>query len=654
MTPAVTRSIDQTRPVPSADRRALEAYAQTLVSAGLDPARLVADADGTVTCAGPESGPPLAPSLPCLSGEAGRADEVQIQTLLGEGGMGQVFAAQQVSLQREVAVKRLRPGATDRDALLREALVTGRLEHPGIVPVHLLGQTQDGAPLFVMKRIEGTTWRDALKDPAVVARLGGGTDTAALLDFHLDVLARVSSAVAFAHARGVLHRDLKPDNVMLGAFGEVYVVDWGLAVATRPDAVLPEAAAQRTVVGTPAYMAPEMALGHGAALSERSDVFLLGAILYELLAGRAPYRGASLLATLTEAHACTPAPLPATTDAALAALCRRAMARSPDDRPRSAEAFREALVDARRHAGARALSRAADERCVRLEALAAEDAEGGIAGPAAERLHGARALYAECRFGYQQALAAWPEGEELREGMRRAVDAMLGLELAAGNVDAAALLLLDAPGAPDPARVARVEALRAAREQEIRHTEALRQLARDHDLGAEAAWRARMAQAVAVLWSALALVVGWADRTGRFVVTPAAAMGFSALYGLTMLGVQRAMARRAGANGLVRRMVHAIGVGNLAMVAHWGLVWAVGMPFRAGLALFLLWVGAAWMLVAVLVDRQILPTGLFFAAAGAATLAWPGLGIECFAAGVLLGMLHLFRVWRRLSLEPAG
>jgi hypothetical protein len=140
---------------------AIEAYAQTLATLGLDAGALALGSRGTLATAAVE-GAPHVQSLPYLTGDATRADEVRLQALLGEGGMGQVFAAEQVSLQREVAVKRVRPGDAGRDALLREALVTGRLEHPGIVPVHLLGQTPEGAPLFVMKRVEGVTWAEAL------------------------------------------------------------------------------------------------------------------------------------------------------------------------------------------------------------------------------------------------------------------------------------------------------------------------------------------------------------------------------------------------------------------------------------------------------------------------------------------------------------
>lgn len=625
---------------------AMEAYARTLATLGLDAEALALGSRGTLASP-PAEGAPRIQALPCLTGDEARGDEVRLQALLGEGGMGQVFAAEQVSLQREVAVKRVRPGDAGRDALLREALVTGRLEHPGIVPVHLLGQTPEGAPLFVMKRVEGVTWAEALASAEVTRRLSGAVEANAVLDFHLEVLARVCSAVAFAHARGVLHRDLKPENVMLGAFGEVYVMDWGLAVALREDAVLPLAATQRSVVGTPSYMAPEMALGDGSALSERTDVFLLGAVLYHVLTGRPPYAGLSVLSTLTMAHACSPDPLPAETPDALSRLCREAMAAAPQERPQSVEAFREALMDCRRHAGSNALAEATDRRNERL----AELGRTLSVDASASAVHAARVLYAECRFGYQQALVAWPENQVARDGLRRAVTAMLEVELRHHNLDAATLLLLDLPAPADAALAARVDALRARRDEEARRTRALERLADDHSLVAESAWRARVAMVLAVFWSALSVVVAWAHRTEWLVVTPRIATAFVTVFALMMLVAQRVMVRRALANEVMRRMMLAATIGNWFMVVYWAVTWHLDLALAPANALYMLMIGCGWSLVGAVLDRQLIGTGMVFAVAGLATAARPAWGIELFGLAVLLGLLHVGRVWRRLG-EP--
>jgi serine/threonine protein kinase len=206
------------------------------------------------------------------------AEGLALGKTLGEGGMGLVRAATQRSLGRQVAVKTLKPDAKNDQAtlrLLREAWVTGSLEHPNIVPVYDLGLGEDGAPVIVLKLIEGSPWSDVARAPADHAE--------DLLEKNLRIFLQVCNAVALAHSRGVIHRDLKLENVMVGRFGEVYLVDWGIAVSLRPDPTgrLPLASEAKEMAGTPAYMAPEM-LGSGV-LTERTDVYLLGAILHELL-----------------------------------------------------------------------------------------------------------------------------------------------------------------------------------------------------------------------------------------------------------------------------------------------------------------------------------------------------------------------------------
>ena len=206
---------------------------------------------------------------------------LQLRTgdVLGEGGMGVVRSAEQVALGRIVAVKTLKPGRRDPASaldLLREAWVTGAIEHPNVVPVHYLDVEADGSPLLVLKRIEGVEWSALLGDAAEVERRFGATD---LLAWNLGILMQVLNAVRFAHHRGVIHRDLKPANVMIGDFGEVYLLDWGIAVSLRDDGTGRFLLASKAteIAGTPCYMAPEM-LGResGPPLSERTDVYLAG------------------------------------------------------------------------------------------------------------------------------------------------------------------------------------------------------------------------------------------------------------------------------------------------------------------------------------------------------------------------------------------
>ena len=202
---------------------------------------------------------------------------------LGQGGMGGVYRVEDSVLGRQVAMKVVAvPDGTSSlaERLLREAQIIARLEHPGIVPVHDVGTLPDGRVFYTMKLVQGK------RLDAHAAELG-------TIPERLRLVQRICDAVSFAHARGVLHRDLKPQNVMVGQFGEVLVMDWGLSKiireqeATRPSnlsRILPSVSIQGgtahgSVLGTPGYMAPEQERGDNTAIDERSDVFSLGAIL---------------------------------------------------------------------------------------------------------------------------------------------------------------------------------------------------------------------------------------------------------------------------------------------------------------------------------------------------------------------------------------
>jgi serine/threonine protein kinase len=196
-------------------------------------------------------------------------ERYEITHRLGRGGMGIVYAAQDRVLHRQVAIKVLHEigGHPAAEHLLAEARILGRLEHPGIVPVHDAGTLADGRVFYVMKLVRG----DRL-DAAVASRT---------LNQRLDLFLRICDAVSFAHAHGIVHRDLKPQNVMLGSFGEVLVMDWGVAKVGST------AAEGEVVVGTPGYMAPEQE--HDAAsVDSRADIYALGVILEAMLPDLAP------------------------------------------------------------------------------------------------------------------------------------------------------------------------------------------------------------------------------------------------------------------------------------------------------------------------------------------------------------------------------
>jgi eukaryotic-like serine/threonine-protein kinase len=251
---------------------------------------------------------------------------------IGRGGMGTVFLAVDEELGREVAIKI--PNGVASAGLERrlrsEARVLARLEHPGIVPIHDAGRLADGRLFYVMKRVKGRTLGAHLSD------MTDATD-------RLRIFERICEPVAFAHAQGFIHRDLKPDNIMVGAFGEVMVMDWGIAkaVGSRQSSLdshsrqsetvvsFPVETGEGTVVGTVGFMAPEQARGGSDGVDERADVYGLGAILYLLLTNDVPVQEADPMPGLRRQRVPRP----------LAAICARALADAPAHRYQSVSAL---------------------------------------------------------------------------------------------------------------------------------------------------------------------------------------------------------------------------------------------------------------------------------------------------------------------------
>ncbi|MHC4579155.1 MAG: serine/threonine-protein kinase [Planctomycetota bacterium] len=281
----------------------------------------------------------------------------EVQGEIARGGVGVVCRGYDVDLGREVAVKFLHERHLRKleivQRFVEEAQIAGQLQHPGIVPIYELGLQARRRPFFTMKLVTGRTFERALAERRDQAEERHGV---------LSVLERVCQTVAYAHARGVIHRDLKPANVMIGRFGEVQVLDWGFAkilrraeegspprAVTQIATVRSETSASRagTLLGTPAYMPPEQAMGRVDELDERSDVFALGAILCEILTGKPPYvpesgdvlRQATTCA-LEDAHerleACR-------ADEDLVELCRACLSKLPRGRPRDAGLVAQAV-----------------------------------------------------------------------------------------------------------------------------------------------------------------------------------------------------------------------------------------------------------------------------------------------------------------------
>jgi len=277
--------------------------------------------------------------------------------ILGEGGMGEVLLAHDEHIGRDVAVKRIRatqPSPEELSRFVREARVQGCLEHPAVVPVHDLAVDRDGRPFFVMTRLTGTTMFELLGK----LRAGSEADVVAARRRLLHAFADVCLAVEFAHSRGIIHRDLKPANIMLGDFGEVYVLDWGVARALTeaaepdgpPSASRPFAAGLTletgdtligTVLGTPAYMAPEQLAGDRAGPA--ADIYALGCILYEITAGVALHVQGLRLGEARPQPVARPSQHRPDAPPELDAICERATHADPAARFGSARALGDAV-----------------------------------------------------------------------------------------------------------------------------------------------------------------------------------------------------------------------------------------------------------------------------------------------------------------------
>ena len=501
--------------------------------------QLAPDGDDRDADAPGRGGPPLPVRV---VGEEPTAD-YRPGEVLGEGGTGVVREAVQVALGRTVALKTLKPagrrgrgtgGGGSRDGraggsaggrgearFLAEARVTAGLDHPNILPVYELARDEGGEPFLAMKRVVGTPWSASVR---TMTRRE-----------NLRILGAVADAVAFAHSRGVVHRDVKPENVLLGAFGEVLLTDWGLALTEEdraaaraaqdaqdagesPDASAPGKVSAPApgrlgggvdasgVAGTPAYMAPEQARGDAAALGPATDVYLLGAALFEIATGRRPHRGSSLSECLASAAenrldlrpgdappdidldgvdpdggdpaadpceelifaadgencddlddaAATDREVRAAADVELVRIARAAMADDPADRPPGVRAFKELLAEFETRAASAELTRRGRE----LAAEARDTGDYAAFGLAARTL--------------AEAADVWPGNDCARQALRTTRAAFAQLACDRGDLELAESLvavgdLRDDPVADRCLQLRREQTRQAEEKRELEH-----------------------------------------------------------------------------------------------------------------------------------------------------------------------------------------
>jgi len=313
--------------------------------------------------------------------------DYEILEKLGEGGMGEIFSARQVSMDRTVAVKMIKAKKNEnnetQERFLSEAAVTGELDHPNIVPIHSLGSNEKGKLFYAMKKVNGKPWSKK------IANLSK--------EENLDILLKVADAIAFAHSKNIIHMDLKPENVMLGEYGEVYVMDWGLAASIGEPGKAKLITETDAIGGTPAYMPPEIAAGDVENIDFSSDIYLLGAILFNIISGKTPHTGKTCSTCLAKAAdniiqdpCCEDPYLPI-------AYC--AMETLPANRYKSILDLKNTLIECRSHS---------DSHEIRLLALTHHNEAKSSQNYES---------YAEAIFAYKEALRLWENNTIAKEGL---------------------------------------------------------------------------------------------------------------------------------------------------------------------------------------------------------------------------------------------
>ncbi len=614
-------------PQPSEDEALLSAYFRGELddteSARVD-ARLAEDSDfrrlgeraltgGTyseATTTAPPDWPDLAATRVTTTGGTSvnrffPTSEIQLAEVIGEGGMGVVHRGVQASVGREVAIKTVvRP--QDAGALLQEAYITGQLEHPNVMPIHDIVIETSGRPLVVLKHIEGRVWRETVSKPADMAI---GAEGEGSIEWHVKVLIQVCQALRFAHSRGIVHRDIKPSNIMIGTFDEVYLMDWGVAMALDSNNErLKNIGTSPSLAGSPAYMAPEQFEGDPAKIGAHTDVYLVGASLYHAIVGKPPQAGRDLEKLQQAIHERTEVSLPDGTPSELRAIVNRAMNVEVSKRYRSIAELRHALERFLQHRSSKQLVESA---ALHTEQMA--EAQWNEDEATAER------AFFDAAFCYRAALEAWPGNTSARTQLRELVRQRV-VQLLAEKAPTSANRALKLTEDPAPELVQRVEAaLEADALSKARLDEF--ELGDNREFGLEVR---RVGGAVfGASWVVLWAWVGWFKPESARPILAATLVYF----GLAVIYFYRTR-KVMWEVRLNRYNAGIICVGLLAQTITVSVTTIIGAPVTPMLTqLLLIWALTA-ACSAVVVDMRISPTAVVYAlgfvicAADPAQLTW--------------------------------
>ncbi len=638
-----------------------EVWKTFITNAGnIDPAR-------TITTSGPRAVPqmreivPEQPSTPLAASElpsvsiepdaVAQGDRVgadfEVTGVLGEGGMGRVLLARQRSLQRDVALKVLK-GATSKrdmvDTLLAEAIITGSIEHPSIVPVHALGRDSEGRPVLVMKRIEGVSWRNLVQDPQHPAWASLAVEEGDRLDAHLEILMAVCNAAHFAHTRAVVHRDIKLDNVMIGGFGEVYLVDWGIAVriaGSKDGETNDNPESYGAPVGTLVYMAPEMAIGNVALIDARTDVYLLGATLHFILTGKPRHQGEMMIELLFSARDSDPVDYGPEVPAELAAICNRAMHVDQDKRFQSALEMRQALSSFRRHRGSIALANKAMARLEEIDALFAQQGKDAFK-PDDERL--LYKLMTECRFGLMQALDGWKGNQAARVALDQCIERMVEHEIAQRDVEGARALLTELSAAR-PELERKVEALAVELGEAKAREEQLAAMARDADLRIGARFQLAIFMMVPLCLLVAIIVV---LQSGQDQVTNQQLIVFPLVLLMMVAGAFFAVGKRL-TTAVSRRVFAFMLLSPVATFAHRALALTHGGSVASILAADMVLAAALFAALAITILPHVGWVAGWLLAGAIAVSRFPAQATPIFLICASVAVLVTVVIWGRLT-----
>jgi serine/threonine-protein kinase len=384
---------------------------------------------------------------------------IEVTNRIGMGGISLIDSARQLSLDREIAIKRLRTekmDASSQKGLIAEAKRLAKLDHPNIVPVHQLGFDSDSRPVLVMKKIRGASFFQKLR------RLRGQAPDPLVLKEHLQIFIRVCHALEYAHSKSIIHRDIKSANIMIGEFGEVYLLDWGIAAELNVEGEF----VATSFCGTPNYVAPEM-VHMKEALTVRTDVYLLGALLHEILTHQVLHSGKHFIEILTNALISQPFEY-RNAHPRLAAICHQAMAVEQKDRFATIREFREAVEDYIERRSALTLLESTQQQ---LLALRVESAKPDSSAYQIYRL-GFR-----CQFGFEQVLSQDSSLDQATTGLIETLEILFKLELQQKQFDLARKFLSEMKGMASAERFAKLNIeLARMKEQHDRTSEITTQI----------------------------------------------------------------------------------------------------------------------------------------------------------------------------------